>query len=112
MNRIKSKNTLKILGFVFGERPNAREHIKYVRSKFYSKLWILKHMSSAGATDELLVKIYCAYIRPVLEYVSVAYDALLTAEDAEVLEDMQRTAFALIYGRKTSYRRALEKTKT
>ena len=112
MKKITSGDQMKILGFVFGRTPNAHEHLKYIRAKFYSKLWIIRHMSSAGATEELLVKIYCSYIRPVLEYVSVVYNALITEEESDNLEDLQRAAFALIYGRKISYKKAIRKTDT
>ena len=102
-------DTLKILGFAFGKRPNAKEHLKYIKRNFYSKLWIIRHMQNSGASDELLAKIYCAYVHPIVEYISVSYHAILSGGDKEDLENLQRTALSMIYtSRRLSYARALE----
>ena len=42
---IKESDSMKMLGFTFGRRPNADHHIETLRKKFYGKLWILQHLA-------------------------------------------------------------------
>lgn len=65
-------------------------------------------MQNSGASVEMLIKIYCAYVHHVVEYVSVSYHALLSGGDREDIENLQRTALSMIYSRRLSYTRALE----
>ena len=107
--QITGSETLKMLGFVFGRRPNAQAHVQHISVKFYSKLWILRHMLKANVTQTDLVAIYTSYIRPVIEYCNVVYQCLLTGDQCERVENLQRMALKLIFGRKCSYAEALRK---
>ena len=55
---ISGSETLKMLGFVFGRRPNAQAHVTYIKKKFYGKLWILRNLMKANTAPEDLSKIY------------------------------------------------------
>ena len=37
-SQIEGDTTLKMLGFVFGRRPNSDEHVRHIKKKFYAKL--------------------------------------------------------------------------
>ena len=100
---------MKMLGFVFGRRPNAEANTAYIRKKFYGKQWILRHLKKAGVDQKRLVEVYKCYIRPVIECSSNVYHALLTEEMTKEIENMQRSALRLIFGNSISYRKCLEK---
>ena len=107
---IYGDETMKMLGFVFGRRPNANAHIEYIRRKFYKKLWVLRHIKKATKNEELLVKIYCVYLRPVIEYLSVVYHCLIGSAASSDLERLQATSLKIIYGFNISYKKCLEKS--
>ena len=108
-DQITSTETLKMLGFVFDARPNAAAHVSHIRRKFYAKAWVIRHMKSAGTDEGKLVKIYCQYLRPVIEYLSNVYHALLTQELSNEIEKLQRSALRQIFGFKITYEELLKK---
>ena len=65
-------------------------------------------MMRANTQKNTPTEIYAEFIRPVIEYASVAYDALLTTEMSKRLENLQKTALRIIYGFSRSYRSLLE----
>ena len=103
-------DTLKMLGFVFGRRLNAQAHVDHISKKFFSKLWVLRHLIKADMPKEDLVAVYKQYILPVIEYCSSVYHCLVTEEMSQCLESLQRIALKTIYGRRISYENALKKS--
>ena len=95
---VDSVSTLKLVGFVFGSDPNASAHIDHLVEKFRIKVWLLYHLREAGIREDRLFKLYCVYIRSILEYCSPVYHSLLTAGQAETLERLQRHAARICYG--------------
>ena len=94
--QLLGQNSLKMLGFTFGRKPTADLHIANLKSKFYGKTWIIRHLQRAGIPGHMLLEIYMTFIRPVLEYASVAYHCILTAELTLTLENLQPYALKLI----------------
>ena len=56
-----------------------------------------------------MVKIYCQYVHPVIEYLSNVYHALLTRELSDEIEKLQRSALRQIFGFKHTYAELLKK---
>ena len=108
--QICGSESMKILGFVFGRRPNADEHVKHVVGRFYAKIWTVRHLLAAGMDRRDVTEVYSAYIRPIIEYVNVVYHCLLTSEQDKKIEQLQFIALKIIYGRKLSYRKLLDIT--
>ena len=71
---------MKILEFVFGERPNAGAHVDYVIQKYNRAVWSINHLKKARIPNNVLVKIYCSMLRPIIEFCSVVYHPMLTQE--------------------------------
>ena len=107
--QIRSADSLKILGFVFGTQPNASEHIKYTIAKFNRCSWSLTHLKRAGLTERSLVDIYTSSLRPVVEYCNVVYHSLLTTEQGAMIERLQKRVLKIIFGFELSYEELLEK---
>ena len=100
---IYGEDTLKMLGFVFGRHPNANAHVQHLTHRFYSRMWILRHLKAAGIAEDRLVQVYCCYMRPVIEYASNVYGCLLSEEAEERVEQLQRNALRVIYKSGKSY---------
>ena len=107
--RITSSNEMKILGFVFGERPNADLHVAYTIKKFNRAVWSLNHIKRAGVANNILVQVYCSMLRPIVEFCSVVYHNMLTSEQNLNLERLQKMALKIIFGFNITYELLLEK---
>ena len=64
---IESQDTLTILGFAFGVRPDISSHISLIKRKFGARSWIIRQLSQLGVDSDTLVKVYSATIRSVIE---------------------------------------------
>ena len=95
---VNSVDTMKLVGFVFGSKPTAAAHVEHLLEKFRVKVWLLFHLKEAGIKEDRLFRLYCVYIRSILEYCSPVYHSLLTAGQAETLERLQRHAARVCYG--------------
>ena len=69
---------------------------------------MLRHLRLSGVPLCDIVKIYSSVIRPVVEYVTPAFDSMLTCGQSDQIEAIQRRALKTIFGYRTSYRQALE----
>ena len=108
--KISSQPSMTLLGFCFGNRPTVEDHIHLIQKKFNSRSWLPRHLRNAGVPQEDIVKIYASTIRSVVEYAVPVYHPLLTANQADKLESLQRRALKSIFDPKTSYREALERS--
>ena len=97
-NTIEAQNSLKLVGFHFCEEPNAAAHIAAIKAKFRARIWMLFHLKWAGMDEIHLYKIYCCYIRSVIEFCSPTYHALLSKGQSEDLEKMHRYAVRVCFG--------------
>ena len=99
-NPIERENTIRLLGIDITEdlkwTKNTDKICKKVNSMFY-KLYKLK---SFGATRHDLVNLWTTILRPCTEYASPVWHPGLTIKDSHKLERLQKTALALILGRK------------
>ena len=102
-SRVNSLETMKILGFVFDERPNVNAHINYCINKFNKALWALTHLKRAKIDTKILVEVFKIMLRPHLEYCAPVYNSMLTQEMNASLEKQQRRALNIIFGFGLSY---------
>ena len=89
---------MKILGFIFGERPSVCYHIDYLAIKFNNSIWSLVHLKRANINNNMLLNVYLVMLRPLLEYCHVIYHSMLSKEMSDRLESLQRKALRIIYG--------------
>ena len=108
--KIESCKQMKILGFIFEERPTVEAHISYCITKFNRALWSLTHLRRAKISDGIMLEVFKVMLRPLLEYCSAVYDPMLTIELENNLERQQRRALQIIYGFGISYSELLERT--
>ena len=74
---VKMESKAKFLGLIFDSRLNWHEHITYLEQKCKKRLHLLRAVAgnSWGANKKVLLTIYRALIRSVLDYGSVAYNS-------------------------------------
>lgn len=84
--RIDCKDKLKALGFVFNRSGDVSDQIEQLCRRFRSRTWALRDLRKSGLTSEQLLTVYKSTIRPVVEYSSVIYHSMATAEQAHLLE--------------------------
>ena len=102
--QIKSSGTLKLVGFTFGSEPGPGAHIDSIADRYSRKKWMLHHLSEAGFKGQHLFKLYCCYIRSIIEYGSPVYHSLLNGAQELRLERLQRHALRVCFG----YHRPIE----
>ena len=95
---VKSVDTLKLLGFTFGRKPDAGAHVDYISEQYQRKKWMLYHLRDAGFKGARLFRLYCCYVRSGMEYCSVVYNLLLNRGQGEQLERLQRHAVPVCFG--------------
>ena len=108
--RIESVQEMKILGFIFQNRPNVNAHVKYCITKYNKALWALNHLKRANIDTVTLLETYKVMLRPLLEYCSAVFNPMLTDDLVKQLERQQSTALKIIYGFEHSYNNLLLKT--
>ena len=106
--KINSGQTMKILGFYFGTRPTVQSHIDEMTKKFRKRLWLIRNLKNAKATQKDLLDSYCSFIRPILDYCSSVYHPMINKTSSDHLEKLQKTALKLIYGFDKSEEKLLE----
>ena len=95
---IQSVDRLKLVGFTFGGEPGVGQHVRAVEDKVKRKIWMLYKLRSAGIKGAPLYRLYCCYLRAIVEYCLVVYHAMLTKEQAWDLERLQRLAVRICFG--------------
>ena len=100
---IRSQKSMKQLGFHFGARPTLSEHIEQMKMKFRGRLWLLRHLQKADVPTEDLVKMYKCFLLSILDYASVVYHPLLSGDQANQIEGLQRSALKIIFGFRKKY---------
>ena len=106
--KIWAQDELKILGFIFGTKPNANAHIEKLMRTFRCRLWLLRRLKQADIENKDMLKLYKVIVLPVLDHAAVIYHSLLTNEQTNALEGLQSSALKIIYGFKMSYDQMME----
>ena len=99
---------MKLLGVKITDDLKWNSNTQYITSKAYSRLWMIRRLKNLGANSEELVDCYTKQARSVLEYCAVVWHAGLSAVNRLDIERVQKTACAIILGKKYfSYKSAL-----
>ena len=107
--KVVSGDELKICGFRFGSKPTVENQVVAIEAKFNARAWALRNLKRSGFNREELRDCYTSLVRPVFDYTAVVYDSLLTTEQSQRLERLQRRAIKIICGIHCSYMDGLER---
>ena len=98
----------KLLGVKITNDLKLNTNTKYITTEAYSRLWMLRRLKALGANEMELVDFYIKQVRSVLEYAAVVWHAGLTQMNIGDIERVQKTACAIILGKKyDTYQAAL-----
>ena len=67
---IESVQRLKLVGFTFGPDPGVGAHVETIEDAYRRKKWMLFNLREAGFKGASLFKLYCCYVRSIIEYCS------------------------------------------
>jgi hypothetical protein len=95
---IESGDSLTLLGFVFGPKPDASLYVKNLVQKFHSKIWVVRNLMKAGWNKHDVCKLYKTVVLSTLEYLSPVYHSLLSVAQEKQLENMQKKSLKMIFG--------------
>ena len=95
---VESQEKLKLVGFTFGSRPGVHDHVESIGEKFRMKIWMLYHLRNAGFKGVTLYRLYCCYIRTIIEFCSAVYHSLLTKSQEDYLEGLHKKAVRVCFG--------------
>ena len=68
---------LKLLGFLFHEKPDVSKQIENLILRGTKRMFVLRYYSKFMPGKDLK-KLYCALVRLVLKYSSITYHSMLT----------------------------------
>ena len=105
-----SDGSLKLLGFMFSNKPDVKSQINHLVNRASSRCFVLRHLSNFKADKNRLLNIYCSLIRSIMEYSSVTFGPMITKYDKNRLENIQKKCLRTIYGYGLSYEELLEKS--
>ena len=80
--QIDSADQMKLLGFVYGERPDVSCQIDNLITRATKGMFVLRYYSRFMLGKDLR-KLYSSLVRSVLEYSSVTYHSMLTKKTRE-----------------------------
>ena len=99
---IDSADDMKLLGFLFHEKPDVSKQIENLILRATRRMFVLRYYSKFLPGKDLK-KLYCALVRSVLEYSSITYHSMLTKKLENDLEMVQKKCLRCIYGYAKSY---------
>ena len=85
-------------------------HVELIQKKYWARSWLIRHLKGAGVLQADLVKIYSTTIKSAIEYAAAVYHPMISSQQSDALERLQRLTLKVIYGWQTSYSDALEKS--
>ena len=99
---------IKLLGVNVTNDLKWNSNTKYITTKAYSRLWMLRRLTNLGANKVELVDCYTKQTRSVLEYCAVVWHAGLSQINAADIERVQKSACGIILGKQyVGYQAAL-----
>ena len=91
-------DALKLLGFHINSSCSMTEQVKALVGKFRKRFWSLIHLRGAGISGDRLFRLYICLVRPVLEVNSVIFHSMLSKQQSNEIEKLQKKVIRLCYG--------------
>ena len=100
LNTLEVVDSIKLLGIIISSDMKWHRNTNYLCEKAFGRLWIVRNLKKLGASIPELIDIYIKQCRSIVELAVPVWTAGLTSEDIAALERVQKTACAIILGRK------------
>jgi len=86
----------KLLGVYISDDLTWEVHVNYITSKANKKLYAIRLLKRANIPMDKILRIYCASIRPVVEYACPVWHGGLTKDQSKKIEKIQERALRII----------------
>ena len=86
----------KLLGFWFTHDMKVHRHINHILKISYKRIWAIRKLKKAGISDIDILYFYFMKIRSVLETNCVVYHSMLTLENTNDIERIQKIVIKII----------------
>ena len=93
---IEQVKSAKLVGVHISNDLRWQTQVNHMCSKASKRIFMLTHLRRSGASSEDLLHIYCAIIRPVLEYAAPVWSTSLTRQQVDQLESIQKRCIKII----------------
>ena len=103
---INSSGSLKLLGFMFSERPDVALQVENLISGATKWMFVLRSYSKFLPGKDP-TELYSFLVRLVLKYSSLTYHSILTKQQENDLEKIKKLCLRCIFGYKKSYEELL-----
>ena len=105
--RLEVVDEMKLLGVKVSDDLKGDSNTKYITTKAYSRLWMLRRLKTLGASKTELVDCYLKQTRSILENCTVVWQTGLSQMNKADIERVQKSACAIILGKQyVSYQAA------
>ena len=100
---------MKLLGFYFSEKPNVNRQVENIIRRAMIRFFVFRKFSQFMPGCDLR-KLYCGYVRSMIEYSSVTYGPMLTQYQLNELENIQKRCLKCMYGFDKKYNELLRES--
>ena len=94
---IEVVQNFKLLGLTISSDLTWNNHVTNICTNASKRLYALRLLKRSGAPAEDLIIVYCAFIRPVLEYACPVWHFSLTQTLSDQIEHIQKRALRIAY---------------
>ena len=88
----------KLLGYWFTSDIKTHRHTQHLLSICYKRIWAIRKLKKAGVSNSDILHFYFMKIRSILESNCVVYHPMLTQEESNDLERVQKIILRIILG--------------
>ena len=92
----------KLLGYWFTHDMKTYRHTEHILAISYKRIWAIRKLKNSGVSDQDILYFYFMKIRSVLESNCVIYHPLLTKDESDNIERIQKIVLKIILGHRYS----------
>ena len=101
---IETLDETKLVGYWLTENMKPEIHVNFIVGKCYQCIWAVRKLKNSGVQPEDILRFYFSNIRSVLESSCQVFHSMLTADDKEEIERIQKIVLKIALGPQyTSY---------
>ena len=86
----------KLLGYWFSIDMKTNRHVEHILSISYKRLWAIRKLKQAGISNEDILHFYFVKIRSVLESNCPVFHSMLTKENTDDIERIQKIVLRIV----------------
>ena len=92
------KDSFKLLGYWLTSDMRPATHVKYILKIAYQKIWSIRRLKANGISNEDILYFYSIKIRSILEYSCPIFQPMITQENRDDLERIQKIVLKILLG--------------